>query len=227
MFLQFFDEKKNSTHWHIVVVFFSFFLALHIFFFTTKLKIIARKKMRVTDFFGVHLLCVYTNRYALFCVKLRSMCYMFVFSFSFQSAFKYILLCYFRLFYPKTVLHFMPLLYTFFFSSFLYRKRGKINRFLPFFYVWNMEWIMKKKTYKHTERSTKECIRSFGCFGIWIMVHNSLVHIRRWMPMPNVYFVHHRKILFNENAQKLKLKWNASQMNALHANRDDDEDDCR
>lgn len=104
--------KKNSTHWHIVVVFFLVLSRSSYFFFTTKLKIIARKKMRVTDFFGVHLLCVYTNRYALFCVKLRSMCYMFVFSFSFQSAFKYILLCYFRLFYPKTVLHFMPLLKT-------------------------------------------------------------------------------------------------------------------
>lgn len=130
-------KKTNSTHWHIVVV---FSLALLMcFFLHNKTENYCTKKMRVTDFSAVHLL----NRYALFCVNddLHAIYARFLLCFfsPVSRAFKYysysVLLFASVFFYPKTVLHFMPLLWTLLLLLLFFFKKLCVLCFFPGFFV--------------------------------------------------------------------------------------------
>ena len=129
-----FSMKKKINCTDTLLSFFSTFFSLFlVFFFTTKLKIIERKKWGSLIYFSLYTYCVYTNRYAIFCVS-YDLCVLFVRVFfrsvSVQVFCSVIFVCFtLKQFYILCLYykHFC------FFSGFLYRKLEKINRFLSCF----------------------------------------------------------------------------------------------
>lgn len=88
-----------------------------------------------------------------------------------------------------------------FFVRFVYRKRGKSTDFFRFFVFFQCKKNEYSQEEENTEWNTKEGRRSFGCLGIWVMVLNSLVHIRGWMPVPNVHICRRIHSKYTEHSQ--------------------------